>query len=110
MRILIDECIDERFRNALPGHECQTTRYAGLAGLENGELLTAAEAAGFEVFVTVDQGIEYQQNLITRKLAIIILRANSNRLKDLLPLAPICLARLKSLEPGKVIRIAEATQ
>ena len=105
MRILIDECMDERFRNALPGHDCQTARYAGFAGLKNGELLTAAETAGFEVFVTVDQGIEYQQSLITGKLAILILRANSNRLKDLLPLAPICLARIKSLTPGTVIRI-----
>jgi hypothetical protein len=105
MRILIDECVDERFRNALRGHDCQTARYAGLAGLENGELLTAAEAAGFEAFLTVDQGIEYEQNLIPRKLAIIILRAKSNRLKDLLPLASICLARIKSLEPGKVIHV-----
>ena len=46
MRILIDECIDERFRNSLPGHDCQTARYAGLAGLKNGDLLTAAEEPG----------------------------------------------------------------
>lgn len=85
MRILIDECMDERFRNALPGHDCQTARYAGLAGLKNGELLTAAETAGFEILITVDQGVEFQQNLITRKLAVIILCAKSNRLKDLLP-------------------------
>jgi hypothetical protein len=110
MRILIDECMDERFRNALPGHDCQTARYAGFAGLKNGDLLTAAETAGFEVFLTVDQGIEYQQNLIPRKLAIIILRAASNRLKDLLPLAPTCLARIKSLEPGKVIRVDAPNQ
>ena len=63
MRILIDECIDERFRNAFPGHDCQTARYAGLAGLQNGDLLAAAEIAKFDVFVTVDQGIAYQQNL-----------------------------------------------
>src|SRR3981081_2389716 len=56
MRILIDECIDERFRNSLPGHDCQTARYAGLAGLKNGDLLTAAETAKFDVFLTVDQG------------------------------------------------------
>ncbi len=48
MRILIDECIDERFRNFLPDHDCQTARYAGLAGLKNGELLTAAETAKFD--------------------------------------------------------------
>ena len=49
MRVLIDECIDERFRNYLPSHDCQTVRYAGLAGLKNGELLTAADAAQFTV-------------------------------------------------------------
>ena len=105
MRILIDECIDERLRNALLGHDCQTARYAGLSGLENGDLLAAAEKAGFELFLTVDQGIEYQQNLTTRKLAIIVFRGKSNRLKDLLPLVPLCLARMKSLEPGKVVSI-----
>lgn len=105
MRILIDECIDERFRSSLPGHDCQTARYAGLAGLSNGELLKAAETANFDVFLTVDQGIEYQQNLTTRKIAILILRASSNRLKDLLPLAPACLARIASIQPGQIARI-----
>lgn len=75
MRILIDECIDERFNNSLTGHDSQTARYAGLAGLKNGDLLTAAEAAKFDVFLTVDQGIEYQQNLTGRKIAILIVRS-----------------------------------
>jgi hypothetical protein len=105
MRILIDECIDERFRNALPGHDCQTARYAGLAGLKNGDLLDAAEKAKFDVFLTVDQGIEYQQNLTARKLAIIIFHAKSNRLKDLLPLVPACLAHMKSIQPGQMVTI-----
>jgi hypothetical protein len=60
MCVLLDECIDERFRNSLSAHDCQTARYAGLAGMENGELLTAAESAKFDIFLTVDQGIEYQ--------------------------------------------------
>lgn len=80
-------------------------RYAGLAGLENGELLKAAETAGFEVFLTVNQGIEYQQNLIGRRLPIIILGARSNRPKDLLPPASICLARMRSVEPGELTRV-----
>jgi predicted nuclease of predicted toxin-antitoxin system len=105
MRILIDECIDERLRNSLPGHDCQTARYAGLAGLKNGELLIAAETARFDVFLTADQGIEYQQNLVARKMAIIIFRAKSNRLKDLLPLVPACLARIDSIQPGQIVRI-----
>jgi|SRR6266481_3833894 len=86
MRILIDECIDERFRNSLTGHDCQTARYAGLAGLNNGDLLKAAK---FDVFLTVDQGIEYQQNVTGRKIAIVILRAKSNRLHSLCNLCPL---------------------
>jgi predicted nuclease of predicted toxin-antitoxin system len=105
MRILIDECIDERLRNAFPGHECQTARYAGLAGFKNGELLTAAEKANFNVFLTVDQGIKYQQNLTDREIAIIIFDAKSNRLKDLLPLVPACLVHLESIQPGQIVKI-----
>jgi hypothetical protein len=105
MRILVDECIDERFRNSFPAHDCQTARYAGLAGLKNGDLLTAAEAAKFDVFLTVDQGFEYQQNLTARKLAIIIFRAKSNRLKDLLPLVPASLAHMRSIQPGQIVTI-----
>jgi predicted nuclease of predicted toxin-antitoxin system len=105
MRILIDECIDERFRNSLPGHDCQTVRYAGLAGLKNGELLAAAETGRFEVFLTADQGIEHQQNLTGRKIAIIIFHTKTNRLKDLLPLVPACLARIATIQPGQIFRI-----
>ena len=105
MRILIDECIDERFRNSFPGHDCQTSRYAGLAGLKNGDLLAAAEAAGFEVFLTVDQGIEYQQNLSGRNIAIIILRAKSNRLADLLRLVPASVSSIESIHPGQIVKI-----
>jgi hypothetical protein len=57
MRLLMDECVDERLRHSFPEHDCQTARYAKLAGLKNGELLSAAEAAGFDVLVTVDQSI-----------------------------------------------------
>lgn len=105
MRILIDECIDERLRNSFPGHDCQTACYAGLAGLENGELLTAAETAKFHVLLSVDQGIEYQQNLTGRKIAIIIFRTNSNRLADLLPHVPACITHMKPIQPGQVVRI-----
>ncbi len=107
MRILIDECIDVRFRSCFPGHDCQTASYAGLAGLKNGELLTAAETAKFDVFLTVDQGIEYQQNLSGRSIAIIIVRAESNRLADLLPHAAECVARISSLQRGQIARIGE---
>jgi hypothetical protein len=105
MRILIDECIDERFRNSLPEHDCQTARYAGLAGLKNGDLLAAAEIAKFDVLLTMDQGIEYQQNLTGRSIAIIIFRTKSNHLKDQLPHVPACLGYIESFQPGQIVRI-----
>jgi hypothetical protein len=57
------------------------------------------------VFLTVDQGIEYQQNLTAGKIAIIIFRTKSNRLKDLLPHFPACLAHIESIRPGQIVRI-----
>lgn len=106
MRLLIDECIDERMRNLFPTHECQTARYAKLAGLKNGELLSAAEAAGFDVLITVDQSIPNQQNLAGRKIALIILNAPTNRLRDLSPLIPAVLAALDAIQPGQVERVS----
>ena len=61
MRILLDECVDQRLRLLFIGHDCRTAGYAKLSGLKNGELLTAAEAAGFEALVTTDRDIPHQQ-------------------------------------------------
>lgn len=55
MRLLLDECLDHRLRLHFPGHDCVSAKYAGLAGLKNGWLLDAAEAAGFAVLITADQ-------------------------------------------------------
>jgi hypothetical protein len=73
MRLLIDECVDENLRFLFPGHECQTARFAKLAGLKNGELLEAAESAGFDILITVDQKIPDQQNLAGRRISLVIL-------------------------------------
>ncbi len=72
LRVLLDECVDEQLRHHLPGHECQTARYAGFAGLENGDLLKRAEEAKFDVLLTVDRGFEYQQTLADRQIAVIV--------------------------------------
>ena len=100
MRVLIDECIDERLRLLFAGHECQTARFAGLAGLKNGRLLEAAEAAGFEVLITVDPNIPDQQNLSGRKISLVILRRPTNRLRDLAALAPAAISAIGSIVPG----------
>lgn len=86
-------------------HECQTAAYAGLAGLKNGVLLAAAEAAAFEALITTDQEIPYQQNLDGRRISILILCARTNRLADLKRLVPAALLSLNSMEPGQVIRL-----
>ena len=88
MSILIDECVDQRLRLLFSGHDCHPAAYAGLAGLKNGVLLAAAEAAGFEVMVTTDQEIPFQQNFNVRRISIVVLCAPTNRLRDLLPSIP----------------------
>jgi hypothetical protein len=105
VRVLIDECIDEKLRFSFPEHDCQTARYAGLAGLKNGKLLTAAEAAQFELLITVDQNIDRQQNFAHRKIAVLILCAPTNRLQDLLRLMPAVLEAMLSSRPSQIIRI-----
>ena len=105
MKVLIDECVDERLRLLFPGHDCQTARFAGLAGLKNGRLLEAAEGAGFDVLITVDQNIPDQQNLSGSKVSILILCGPTNRLLDLTPLVPAAISALASIGRGGVARI-----
>lgn len=94
MRLLVEECVDENLRLMFPGHDCQTARFAKLAGLKNGRLLDEAERAGFDVLVTVDQNIPEQQNLLQRSISIVILCGPTNRLRDLEPLVSRALAAL----------------
>jgi hypothetical protein len=82
MKVLLDECLPRKLKNNLIGHECQTVPEVGLAGKKNGQLLTLAREAGFEVFVTVDRGIEYELNLARRDIAVIVMHAKSSRLAD----------------------------
>jgi hypothetical protein len=105
MRVLLDECIDEALRHGITGHDCQTCRYAGLKGLTNGRLLAAAEQAGFEVIITVDRNIQYQQSLRDRGIALVILEARTTNIDDLLVLLPDVLSALDVLKSGDVVRI-----
>ena len=76
MRILRDECVPRQLRSALPGHEVKTTQQMGWAGIANGELLDAAEQAEFEAFIVADKNLRYQQNLTSRRIAILELWTN----------------------------------
>ena len=105
MKLLIDECVDERLRLLFPGHECQTARFANLAGLKNGRLLEAAEIAGFDVLITVDQNIPDQQNLTQRSIALVILCGRTNRLRDLEILVPAAISAVDSIRAGDVVKV-----
>ena len=98
MKILLDECIDWRFARDIIGHEVSTAREMGWSTVKNGALLALASEQ-FDVFVTVDRNLSFQQNLTTR-LAVIVLRAKSNRLDDLRPLVPRLLEAMASAKRG----------
>lgn len=87
MKVLLDECIDRRLARDIAGHEVVTVSQAGWAGIKNGELLRLAQAQ-FDVFVTVDRNLSFQQHLPQFRLAVIVLQAPTNRLHDLRPLVP----------------------
>ena len=107
MRVLLDEQLPRQLAPYLTGHTVRTVQQERWAGMKNGELLRQAEAAGFEVFVTADQNLEFQQNLRTVSLRIVALEAASNALEDLLPLVPSALAAIASAQPGQVIRVSD---
>ena len=109
MRVLLDECIPRKLKAHLLGHECRTVPEAGWAGKKNGELLRLAEE-GFDVFLTLDKGVQYQQNLSGRGIAVLIVKTPSNRIEDLIARVPACLAVLQSIRPGQVIRVPGAEE
>jgi predicted nuclease of predicted toxin-antitoxin system len=106
MNLLIDECAPRDLKVALSeqGFECRTVRELGLSGKKNGELLALAESR-FDVLVTLDKSIQYQQNLTGRKIAILLIGARSNDMDDILPHLPASVAALKSIQPGQVVRV-----
>jgi hypothetical protein len=101
MRVLLDECIPRGLRRELPGHEVRTVPEMGWASRKNGELLRLAVEAAFDVFVTMDKGLRYQQNLKALPIAVLGLVATSNRLKTLLPFVSDIQEGLGLLKPGE---------
>jgi predicted nuclease of predicted toxin-antitoxin system len=104
VRILLDENLDWRLERFLPGHEVKSVPRLGWAGLKNGKLLTRAQE-NFDVLITMDSSMVREQNLARIRIAIVALRAPSNRLADTSPLMPKVLALLPTLKPGKVTRV-----
>jgi hypothetical protein len=102
---LLDECIDRRLAAELVWHEVKTVPQMGWAAKKNGELLKFAEVE-FDVFLTVDSNLAFQQNLSQFNIAVLVLRAASNRLADLRPPVPRILSTLPTLVKGKAETIS----
>ena len=104
MRLLLDECVPKRLKRELHGHEAKTVQDMGWAGIKNGALLRLADGQ-FDALVTVDQGIEYQQNLSGLRIGVVVMVAHSNDVDDLRRLLPGVERALASLRPGEIMRV-----
>lgn len=104
MRLLLDESVPRQLRNLFVGHYVRTVRDMGWSSKSNGELLALARDE-FDAFITLDQNLEYQQNITERDIPIIVLIARRSRIDYLEPLVPRLLESLQTLKRGQVIRI-----
>ena len=106
MKLLLDECVTRHLKRELAGHEVHTVEDAGFKGLENGDLLKAASGV-YEVLITVDRNLPYQQNIAALNIAILILAAKRNSYVRLKPLIVRALRALETIKTGDVVRIEE---
>ena len=104
MKVLLDECVPRRLRSELAEHEVLTVTERGWSGIKNGQLLVLAEVE-FDVFLTVDQNLRYQQNLKAFNIGVVLLMARNNRLKTLLPLMPEVRKALENIRSADFILV-----
>jgi hypothetical protein len=104
MRVLLDECVPRALGKELVGHDVRTVAESGWAGVKNGELLRLA-ADQFDVLLTVDRSLEYQQNFTSVRLAVIVVHAPSNDVAVLRPLMAAVRAAIPEAKPGMVTHI-----
>lgn len=106
LRVLLDESVPHDLLLYLTEFEAATVQSLGWSGMKNGVLLRAAREAGFQILVTVDRRLEYQQNIPKSGLALVVLQARSTRMPDLLPLIPALTAALLDTRAGEVAHVA----
>ena len=95
------KCLDWRLGRALTGYNCVSVQKMGWGGIKNGRLLALAQEE-FDVFLTADRNLSFQQNTTKFQIAVVVLAAGSTQLKKALPLMPKVLALLPGLTPGQV--------
>jgi Domain of unknown function (DUF5615) len=104
VRVLLDEQLPLDLAALLQGHSVDTVAGRGWSGITNGELLRRMQGQ-YDVLLTMDRGIEFQQNLADVSLGVLLIRSVSNRLADLQPLVPAILDALSTLQPGELRRV-----
>ena len=105
MKLLLDENLPHRLRHEIVGHEDVTIAYLGWTGVENGELLRRAAAAGFDALVTNDRGLEYEQKLSALPLSVVVVLAPTNTMEALRPFLPPLQDALAQMAPRSFMRI-----
>src|SRR5579862_3123003 len=105
MKLLLDENLPHDLRHFLTGHEAFTVAYLGWKSIENGELLLAAGNAAFDVMLTLDSGVAYEQHLAALPVAVLIIKCKSSRIDDLRPLVPEILSALSRLRPKTLAHV-----
>jgi predicted nuclease of predicted toxin-antitoxin system len=104
MRVLLDEHLPIGLAAEFPGHAVDTVSSRGWTGIKNGELLRRMTGQ-YDVLVTMDRSIEFQQRLSTLPFGVVLVRALSNRMQDLRPLVPSILSALDAVDPGRIRRV-----
>ena len=105
MKLLLDESLPRGLKDLIAGHDVATVPERGWAGSDNGALLTLAQEE-FDAFLTADQNLRYQQNIIGFTIRVLVLRARRTRVPDLAPLLPAALEALENMRPGEVRQIS----
>ena len=105
MRVLLDECVPRKLKRDLIGHDVQAVVDIGWSSKRNGELLQLMLAQKFDVLLTVDRNLEFQQNVRASGLGVVVVIVRRNRLKELRPLAPAMLEAIARVRSGELIRV-----
>jgi len=105
VRLLLDECVPRPLKRELTGHEVSTVVERGWSSKRNSELLRLMLAEAFDAFLTVDQNLPFQQNVAASGVAVVVVAARTNRLKELRPLVPAILSALERVGPGEIVRV-----
>ncbi len=105
MQILLDEYVPKPLKRKLTDYQIRTVVEMGWSGKKNGELLRLMNQNSFDIFLTADQNLRYQQNLQENDIAVVVMIAASNRLSDLIPLIPNVSRALETIVAGEVVEI-----